>query len=96
MAPLQRERFITSKRYDVTGCDIFRIAKHFFISKLGPYDNFAGGPGRMCLTVLLLMHLFGRVISWTLIESEHRVIATLSGIQNRLRGLRMRLLGKIS
>lgn len=94
MAPFETDRFVTSKRYDVTGCDIFRVTKHFFISKLGPYDNFAGGPGRKCLVVLLLMHVFGRVISWSLIESEHRVIRVASAIQNRLNRIRLRLARK--
>ncbi len=56
---------VTHSSYDLTGADHYRVAKHYFISKMAPKEeNYAGGPGWKCLLLLSFLHGLGLVAGW--------------------------------
>lgn len=90
-AEMPAEYFVTSCRYDLTGNEISRVAKHFFISKMAPHENFAGGPGRLGLTVMVWIHALGRVLSWILVGQEAKIRYTFNRHRPKLSKIKARL-----
>jgi hypothetical protein len=74
---------ITNSRFDMTGNTVMRVTKHSFVSKLAPYEDFAGGPGWKCLLAALLMHYFGGVISHLMLHHDQKIRVTASRLVNR-------------
>ena len=69
--------YVTDKHYDISGQEIVRIGKHYFISKLSRYENLSGGPGLKCLMVLFVLHRGGWLSSWLLSRFEGKIKAYL-------------------
>ncbi len=62
-----------SKRYDIKGLEILRLARVAFWGKIVPMGNFHGGPGGRCLASLILLHYFGYPIYLVLARYGHRL-----------------------
>ena len=58
---------VSNRHYDLTGHEMPRIGKHWFISRLSQYENLSGGPGWKSILFLFglhyLRHLFGPKLS---------------------------------
>ena len=55
---------ITTKHYDVNGCGIFRVLRHYLRSLTMPIGYYNRGPGYKCLGLLTLLHYWGKPVSW--------------------------------
>lgn len=75
---------IVTKRYDLQGQSILRLARLALLGKYLPLGNLLGGPGARCLAVLLFLHSFGYPFYLLVARYGHR----LQGIRQRLRRMR--------
>ena len=66
-------RNIVTKRFDMEGLELSRLAKFAFCSKVLPMGNFRGGPGARCLIVLTFLHYFGYLFYLILARFGHRL-----------------------
>lgn len=65
----------TNYHFDITGTEISRVGKHCIISKFVPYEDFGGGPGWKCLSILFVLHYLGPISGWLLIHFEKQIEA---------------------
>lgn len=63
-------RFVTKKRFDISGGEVLRIGKHFIISKFAKHEDFCGGPGLKYLIAAFMGHYFGRFLAWLITRYE--------------------------
>lgn len=80
-------RPLLNRRYDLTGNGIVSVIRHQLMAKWVPLGNYRGGAGFRCLSVLFLLHYFGRPLFFFLIRFEKQMIS--------LHTLRQRLTSKI-
>lgn len=75
---------VTTRRFDVSGAEIPRVAKHAFISLFARYEDFSGGPGFRHLLTAFVVHYFGGILAWSAIRFEHRWTRLTALLKNRL------------
>ncbi|WP_457576698.1 hypothetical protein [Desulfomarina sp.] len=74
---------VLTKRYDLQGNELARLAKTALLSKWIPLGNFRGGPGARCLVTLAVLHYFGRILYWLLGRHGDR-LRLLKKVKNRI------------
>lgn len=74
---------VTTRRFDVSGAEIPRVAKHAFISVFARYEDFSGGPGFRHLFTAFIVHYFGGILAWSAVRFEHRWIRLIASLKKR-------------
>ena len=66
-------RPIFSKRFDIAGMEVLRVARLSLLGKYVPLGSLRGGPGGRCLLVLLAAHATGRMLFSLAVRQEQRL-----------------------
>ena len=67
------KRSVVDKQYDLTGNSVVRVFSQQMRSRFIPMGNFRGGAGFRCLTILFILHYFGRPLFQLLIRFEREL-----------------------
>lgn len=74
---------VMSRRFDLAGFELPRVARLLLLSRIIPIGNLGGGGGVRCLAVLAVLHLLGRPLFSVLIRYEPQLHALHTFLKNR-------------
>ncbi len=68
-----KQQYVTGKNYDLGDGEVGRMLTLILRAKIMPLGNFSGGAHLKGLLILLLSHLFGRIIFPRIIPFEQKL-----------------------
>ncbi|MBW1956049.1 MAG: hypothetical protein JRI76_07910 [Deltaproteobacteria bacterium] len=81
-----RMRRITTTRFDISGAEVPRVAKHALISRFAKYEDFSGGPGFRNLLFAFMAHYGGGLLVWLFSRFENRSARWMAVLRRHFSG----------
>jgi len=79
-------RPITTRRFDISGAEMPRVAKHALISRFAKYEDFSGGPGFRNLATAFAVHYGGGLLVWIFSRFERRSAGWMAVLRRHFSG----------